>query len=369
MNSPIVRTSPGRILSIDALRGFDMFWIIGGSSVVAGVLSLTGSGFAAALTEQFSHSEWNGFTFEDLIFPLFLFITGLSIPLSFKNRLGRGDSRRDILRHAVTRALILYFLGMIINAKLIPTFGGLRYTGVLHRIAVCYLATSLIVMHSRTRGRIIWFTALLLGYWAAMSFIPVPGYGPGVMTPEGNLASWFDRSYLPGQLRHELYDNEGILSTFAAVATTLLGVLASGWIVSTVTPMRKTAGLFIAGALFLVFGLLWNAWFPINKLLWTSSFVMFTGGWSLLLLGLFFWLIDVRGYSKWAFPFVVVGMNSIAVYWANMMFDFGLVVTVFSYGFVKSLGIHQSLFMATGALAVKWLLLYALWRKRIFIKV
>jgi predicted acyltransferase len=368
MNNPINSPLPVRILSIDALRGFDMFWIIGGSSVIAGILSLTGMGFAGAITGQFEHSEWNGFTFEDLIFPLFLFIVGLSIPLSLEKRLDRGDSRIGLIRHIFVRALILYFLGMIVNAKLIPMLGGLRYTGVLHRIAVCYLAASLIVMFWRTRGRIVWFAALLFGYWAAMALIPVPGYGAGVLTPEGSLASWFDRSYLPGQLRHELFDNEGILSTFPAVATALLGVFASGWVASAETPMRKVAGLFAAGVVLLALGFLWNAAFPINKLLWTSSFVLFAGGWSLLLFGLFFWLIDVRGYRKWAFPFVVVGMNSIAIYWANMMFDFGLVVTVFSNNFVKSLGTYQGLYMAAGALAVKWLFLYALWRKKIFIK-
>jgi predicted acyltransferase len=358
----------GRIISIDALRGFDMFWIIGGSSIVALLMRMTGTPLGKTVAAQFTHSEWHGFTFEDLIFPLFLFIVGLSIPLSLEKRLGRGDPRSDILSHIFTRALILYFLGMIVNAKLISTLGGLRYTGVLHRIAVCYLFASLIVLHSRTRGRVLWFAGLLAGYWAVMALVPVPGYGSGILTPEGSLASWFDRHYLPGQLRHELFDNEGILSTFPAIATALLGVLASGWLTSTESPTRKTAGILAAGGAFLALGLFWNIIFPINKLLWTSSFVLFAGGWSLLLLGIFYWLIDVRGFRKWAFPFTVIGMNSIAIYWANMMFDFGLIVTIFTYGFENSLGLYKSLFLTVSALAVKWLFLYGLYRKRIFLK-
>ncbi len=368
MNEPLHASASGRILSIDALRGFDMFWIIGGSTVVALLLRMTGTPFGDAVASQFTHSEWNGFTFEDLIFPLFLFIVGLSIPLSLDKRLGRGESRDRLLLHIATRALILYFLGMIISAKLVPSFGGLRYTGVLHRIAACYFLASVIVLNTRTRGRIIWFAGILAGYWAAMMLIPVPGYGPGVLTPEGSLASWFDRSFLPGTLRHELYDNEGILSTFPAVATTLMGVLASGWLSSGASPGRKAAGLFAAGAGFLALGALWDIAFPVNKLLWTSSFVLFAGGWSLLLLGVFYWLVDVRGYRAWAFPFMVVGANSIAIYWANMMFDFGLVVTVFSYEFASHLGAWKSLYLASGALAVKWLFLYMLYRKRIFLK-
>jgi predicted acyltransferase len=358
----------GRIISIDALRGFDMFWIIGGSSIVALLMRMTGTPFGDAVAAQFTHSEWHGFTFEDLIFPLFLFIVGLSIPLSLEKRLARGEPWSEILRHILTRALILYFLGMIINAKLISTLGGLRYTGVLHRIAVCYLFASLIVLHSRTRGRVLWFAGLLAGYWAVMALVPVPGYGTGVLTPEGSLASWFDRHYLPGQLRHELFDNEGILSTFPAIATTLLGVLASGWIASGASGNRKTAGILSAGGAFLALGFIWNTVFPINKLLWTSSFVLFAGGWSLLLLGIFYWLIDVREYRRWVFPFTVIGMNSIAIYWANMMFDFGLIVTVFTYGFKNSLGPWKGLFLAVSALAVKWMFLYVLYRKRIFLK-
>lgn len=368
MNEPLHSSASGRILSIDALRGFDMFWIIGGSTVVALILKMTGTPFGDAVAAQFTHSEWNGFTFEDLIFPLFLFIVGLSIPLSLDKRLERGESRDGLLIHIVTRTLVLYFLGMVINAKLIPSLGGLRYTGVLHRIAACYFFASIIVMHTRTRGRIVWFASILIGYWAAMTLIPVPGHGSGVLTPEGSLASWFDRSFLPGTLRHELYDNEGILSTVPAVATTLLGVLASGWLSSGASPLGKTAGLFVAGTASLAAGALWNIVFPVNKLLWTSSFVLFAGGWSLLLLGVFYWLVDVRGYRAWAFPFVVIGANSIAIYWANMMFDFGLVVTVFSYEFTSHLGAWKSLYLASGALAVKWLSLYALYRKRIFIK-
>lgn len=358
----------GRVLSVDALRGFDMFWIIGGSSLVASLMTRANTPFTLAIAQQFQHSEWHGFTFEDLIFPLFLFIVGVSLSFSLTKRLERGDSRKDLYIQILKRTLILYFLGMIINAKLIGYLGGLRYTGVLPRIAFCYFFASLIVMNFDFRRQAIWAVALLIGYWLAMTLIPVPGYGAGVFTPEGSLASWLDRMYLPGQLRTKLYDNEGIMSTFPAVATTLFGVLSGGWLRREISPNRKVLGLVGAGAAGLALGLAWNIIFPINKLLWTSSFALFAGGISILLLALFYWLIDVRGYRKWAFPFVVVGLNSITIYFAQGIFDFGLIVTVFVHEFAGHLGSYRSLFLTVCVITVKWLFLYILYRKKIFLR-
>jgi len=358
----------GRVISLDALRGFDMFFIIGGSSLFARIFGLLPAPFAQGLSRQFEHSEWHGFTFEDLIFPLFLFIVGASIPFSLRRRIERGDSRKDLYIRIARRTLILYFLGMIINARLIDSFGGLRYTGVLPRIAFCYGFTSLIFMNFRIRAQAVWAAGILIGYWAAMTLIPVPGHGAGILTPEGSLASWLDRCCLPGQLRHELYDNEGMLSTLPAVATTLLGVFSGHWLRSPVSPSRKVAGLSLAGISALALGLLWNMAFPINKLLWTSSFVFFAGGWSMLLLALFYWLIDMRGYRRWAFPFVVIGLNAITIYFLQFFFDFGLIVTVFTHEFQNLLGGFKSTFLLVSAIAVKWLFLYTLYRKKIFLK-
>jgi len=358
----------GRVLSIDALRGFDMFWIIGGGSFIHSILALINTPLSKAIQSQMEHPEWSGFTAWDLIFPLFLFIVGASIPFAMTKRLGRGESRRTIFLHVLKRTLILYFFGMLIEAGRIDVLGGLRYTGVLQRIALCYFCASMIVMNTGIRGQIICAGSLIIGYWIAMTFIPIPGYGAGVFTPEGNLASYIDRLYLPGALRQKLIDNEGILSTFPAVGTTLLGVLSGHSLRSQVPQNRKIAGLSAAGVLGVVLGLLWNTIFPINKLIWTSSYVLLTGGMSMLLLALFYWLIDVMGFRGWAFPFIVIGMNALTIYIAGAFFDFGRVVTVFTYEFIDYLGALKPLFWAACVLGVKWLFLYYLYKKKIFLR-
>lgn len=358
----------GRIVSIDALRGFDMFWIIGGGTLLQRLFALYDTPVTQAIALQFHHPEWSGFTAWDLIFPLFLFIVGASIPFSLTKRLDSGDSERAVVFHIVKRTAVLYFLGMIVEAGRIDVLGGLRYTGVLQRIAFCYCATSLIVMHTRIRGQAVWAAALLIGYWLVMYFIPVPGHGAGVFTPEGNLASYLDRLLQPGALRQELFDNEGFLSTFPAIATTLLGVLSGQWLGTSRTGNRKAVMLLAVGAASLIVGLLWSTVFPINKLIWTSSFALVTGGLSMLLLAVFFWLIDVRGYRKWAFPFVVIGLNALAIYFASAVFDFDRIVAVFTYEFVDLMGSFKPLFGAAAVIAVKWIGLYILYDRKIFIK-
>ncbi len=358
----------GRVVSIDALRGFDMFLIIGGGTCISRILVFFDNPLVQSVKAQMHHAEWHGFTAWDLIFPLFLFIVGTSMPFAMTKRLDRGDSRKELILHVVKRALILYFFGMIMEAGRIDALGGLRYTGVLHRIAFCYLFASLIVMNTSIRGQAIWAGSLLIVYWLAMTLIPVPGHGAGVFTQEGNLASYIDRMYQPGALRTEMYDNEGILSTLPAIATTLLGVLSGHWLRSSFSQNRKTAGLCAAGVVSLLFGLLWNIFFPINKLLWTSSFVLFAGGWSMLLLALFYWLIDVRGCRAWAFPFVVIGLNALTIYIAGAMFDFGRIFTVFTFEFIDRFGAYTSLIQSMCILGIKWLFLYYLYRKRIFLR-
>ncbi|MFC1528782.1 acyltransferase family protein [Candidatus Latescibacterota bacterium] len=358
-----------RVLSIDALRGFDMFLIIGGGAFISNLLRVIDTPFNQAIFSQMHHAEWHGFTAWDLIFPLFLYIVGASMPFSLSGRLEKGDSRKNIYHHIVKRAIILYFFGMIIEAGRINNFGGLRYTGVLHRIAFCYLFASLIVMNTRVAGQALWAVFLLIFYWVIMTFVPVPGYGSGVFTPEGNLASYVDRLFLPGILYHDVFDNEGILSTVPAISTTLLGVLSGHWLRSSFLPGRKSAGLCAVGVLSLILGLLWNMIFPINKLIWTSSYVLYSGGWSMLLLGIFYWIIDVRGYRTWAFPFVVIGLNAITIYMAGSLFDFGRIVAIFTYEFIDILKSLQPLFRASSILFVKWLFLYYLYRKKLFLKV
>ena len=360
----------GRVHSIDALRGFDMFWIIGGGTVIEQLLTLIGAPFTLALAGQFEHSRWNGFTFEDLIYPLFLFIMGLTIPFSLTKRLERGDSQRRVVLHIMKRTLILFLLGFVLNGFLDFNLAEMRWMGVLQRIALCYLAAALITLYSGVRGRAVWTAAFLVGYWAVMALIPVPGFGAGALTPEGNLASYLDRLLIPGKFCCFGYgENEGILSTFPSIASSLIGVLCADWLRTGRSGREKTLGLACAGFTSLAAGLLWGVAFPINKLIWTSSYTLFAAGWSMLLLATFYWIIDVRGWKRWAFFFTVIGLNPITIYVAQDLFNFGVVANVFIHGFVSYLGGFRPAFVALCVLGVKWLFLWFLYRQKIFLKV
>ena len=358
-----------RILSIDALRGFDMFWIIGGDSLFRALPELWDGPLTRELARQVQHVEWNGFTFYDLVFPLFLFIVGLTLPFAITRRLQRGTSRSDLYRHVVKRALTLFALGLVYSQILDFDFSDFRYTGVLQRISICYFAGALIVLNTKIRTQAIIVVGILVGYFAILKLVPVPGFGAGVLTPEGNLSAFIDQALLPGRFCCFQYgDNEGILSTIPALATTLIGVLTGHWLSVSPSRAKSVRGLLAAGVAALATGLLWGLVFPINKILWTSSYVLYAAGWSLLLLALFYWVIDVRGYKKWAFPLVVIGMNPITIYVLQSVFDFGIIANIVVHGFIGSLGAFQPVFFILCVLGVKWLFLYFLYRQRIFLK-
>lgn len=361
--------SSKRIASIDALRGFDMFWIIGADAFFTAALELSDQSWARNLKNQLEHTVWNGFTFYDLIFPLFLFLVGVSIPLAIESRLAKGTSRGVLCRHILVRSCKLFFFGLLVNHLLDLNFATQRWPGVLQRIAIGYCVASLLVLFTSRRAQAILLGVVLVGYWMIMSLVPVPGIGAGVLTQEGNLVGYLDRLMIPGSFCcYPFGDNEGILSTLPAIATALLGVLASYWLRSSRLPGRKAAGLAIAGVASLVMALAWNPFFPINKILWTSSYVLFAGGWSLLLLALFYWVIDVRGWKGWAFPFIIIGMNAITIYLAQALFDFSTVAAIFTHGFINHLGLYQTVFQTFSVLTVKWLFLYFLYQQKIFLK-
>jgi predicted acyltransferase len=358
-----------RIASIDALRGFDMFWIMGADSFFKSVLQLSDSPWAKALRNQLDHSAWHGFTFYDLIFPLFLFLAGVSVPIALEKRMARGEARSVLVRHVLWRTVKLFFFGLLVNGLLNLNFPAQRWPGVLQRIAIGYCAASLAVLFLSRRAQAILAAALLVGYWIVLLVVPVPDIGAYVLTPEGNLAGYLDRLLIPGRFCcYAFGDNEGLLSTIPAIGTGLIGVMTSYWIRSPRTRSAKTAGLVGAGVLSLVVGLAWNPFFPINKLIWSSSYVLFAAGWSLLLLALFYWIIDVRGRRGWAFPFVVIGMNPITIYLAQDLFDFGIVALIFTHGFIHQLGLYQPAFQAFTVIVTKWLFLYFLYRQRLFLK-
>ena len=359
-----------RVASIDALRGFDMFWITGGEAVIHALHKTAPGSATDLLSVQFEHVHWAGFHFYDLIFPLFLFVVGAVLPFSLTKRLEAGADRGRLYRHLVKRLVVLFALGLVYNGLLDFNFHHLRIAGVLQRIALCYFFAALIVMNTRIRGQIAFFAGILIVYWLAMMLVPVPGAGSGVLTPDGNLASFIDRHLLPRPYCcFAQGDNEGILSTIPAIATTLMGVLAGHWLRSKRPPNRKTLGLVAAGVASLLVGYLWSFNFPIIKNLWTSTFVLFAGGWSLLLLALFYWIIDVKGCRRWSFFFTIIGVNAITIYLVHQLFDFGTVTTIFVHGFIHRMGAIEPLFWAASVMMTGWLFLYFLYRQKIFLKV
>lgn len=356
---------PPRLRSLDALRGFDMFWIVGGQAIVLALATATDWPPLHAVAHQLKHVEWHGFSAWDLIFPLFLFLAGVAMPLSLTRRLERGDSRRELNLHVIRRGLVLVLLGVIYNGLLTFDFATLRYASVLGRIGLGYMFAGLIVLRTGLRGQCIAIVAILLGYWAMLMLVPVPGHGAGNLAPGATLTDWVDRQLLPGRLHRGVRDPEGILSTLPAVATALLGALAGSWLRrDDRSGERKAALLLASGAACLAAGALWNTVLPINKNLWTSSFVLWTGGWSFLLLGVFYLLIDVRGIRFGTTFFTVIGANAITIYLMQRFIDFDAIANLV---FERD-RVHAVLFVAAG-LALKWLVLYWMYRRRVFLRV
>jgi predicted acyltransferase len=324
----------------------------------------------ALLSRQFQHVAWEGFRFYDLIFPTFVFIVGLVLPFSLTRRLEAGADRRQLYRHAFQRLFLLLFLGLLYNGLLDLNFHELRLLGVLQRIALAYFFATLLVMNLKVRGQVIATGLILVAYWAIMAWVPVPGFGRGVYTPQGNLAACIDQHFLPKPYCcYDYGDNEGIISMLPAIATCMLGALAGHWLRTNYSQRRKALGLLVAGVACLGVGWVWSLAFPIIKNIWSSSFVLFAGGWSLLLLALFYWIIDIRGHKRWAFFFTVIGVNPITIYIVNRFFDFRLLGNIFIHGFVDYLGGWKPFITEVAAVTVGWLFLYFLYRRKIFLKV
>ncbi len=368
---------PERLLSLDTLRGFDMFWIAGGEYLMVTLAALTGWPFFQWAASQMEHVEWEGFRFYDMIFPLFLFISGVSMPFSILKRKQRGESMSSIYRHLFKRMFLLILLGLIHNGLTEHLdFEHQRYSSVLARIGIGWFFAAVIVLNTSLRGQIFWFFGILLGYFAILKLIPVPGFGAGDLSPQGNLAAYIDRMILPGRLCcYEYGDNEGLLSHIPAVATALLGALSGHLLISNdkkLNGLKKGLILLAAGIISLGLGELWSILgFPIIKNLWTSSFVLYAGGWSLILLAVFYMVIDVWKFKKWTFPFIVIGMNSITIYMLNSgIMDFGQMGRFFFGGlahyFSEAAG---QVILVSGSLLCMWLVLYLLYRNKIFLKV
>ncbi|HEX3024734.1 MAG TPA: DUF5009 domain-containing protein [Chitinophagaceae bacterium] len=392
-----------RLQSLDALRGFDMFWIISGEGIFHGFADVEMAKHAlirnpynwqiatnndlsffekiiVGISNQLHHTPWNGFTFYDMIFPLFIFIAGVSMPYSFNNSLEKAGmnqkiGKRKIYRSLIKRTVLLIIFGMIVNGALqLNGYANTRFASVLSRIAISCFFAAIIFLNCKLRYQIIWFVGILLAYWAAMMLIPVHGFGAGVLTPEGNLEGYIDRILLPGKLHRKAYDPEGLFSNLPAVCSALLGVFAGRFLRMNSdkwNQLKKAVALAFGGSALVITGWLWGLYFPINKNMWTSSFVLYAGGWSVLLLSVFYLIIDVAGFKKWSMPFVWVGCNSILIYMAaHGVIDFEHTSQFLFGGMINKTEIvwHSSL-LWIGVAVIQFAVLSFFYKKKWFLKV
>ncbi len=361
----------GRLVSLDALRGFDMFWLIGGAGVAQALLARSGDPRVRALGDQFKHVKWEGFHFLDLIFPLFLFLIGAAIPFSFARRLERGGRKVELYAHIMRRVAILVVLGMMVNGNLLsydPSRFQITYS-VLQMLALGYLVASLLYLNLTVRWQVAATAALLVGYWALMTFVPVPGHVVGVYRPGANFGDWLNDRIL-GDLQGR-WRLGWILGIMTHSSTAMLGVFAGQVLRGPLPPRAKWAALMALGVGCTAAGLLWAPWFPIIKERWTSSYALFTGGLSYLLLAASYLVIDVWGYRRWAFPLVVIGMNSIAAYMLESLFQptARKAAEVFVAGLKPYVGPWYPAVVAAGSLGVLWLVLYWMYRTKTFVRV
>jgi len=379
-------TSQQRLISLDAFRG----------ATIAGMIMVNNPGTWSAIYPQLRHAAWHGWTFTDFIFPFFLWIVGVAMTLSFARRVQEGADKTKLLMHVFRRALIIFGLGLFLNGfpfGLVSThhfaWETIRIPGVLQRIAICYLIASIIFMYTGVKGQIAWIVGLLASYWLAVMLIPVPGFGAGVLEPSGNLCWYLDSQLLAGHTWRGApvpgFDPEGILSTVPAIATTLLGVLTGHWLRSDRSREEKTDWMFVAGNFLLLLGAILDMWLPINKNLWTSSYTIFMAGWANVCLAMFYWLIDVKGYKKWATPFVIYGMNAITVFVLSGLVGriMGLIQWTTAEGNTTDLKssiynnvfapiaspMNASLMFAICFIAVMYLVVWFMWKKKWFLKV
>ena len=386
--NPLLSQRSSRLLSLDLLRGLTIGFMI--------LVNNNGDGKNAYWA--LNHAAWNGFTPTDLVFPTFLFIVGITTVISLSSRLSQGIVKRLLFLQVLRRAVILFLLGLVVNSFPFFNLHTMRFYGVLPRIAICYLVVAtLYLLSPGWRDKAAMVVAALVGYWLLMRFVPVPGYGVpthGVplLDRDGNLAAWLDRQiFSASHLYERTRDPEGLLSTLPAIGTTLLGVLTGQWLRTSRSLARKATGIAIAGTSAVLLGGLWNFTFPINKKLWTSSYVLFVGGLSLLLLALSVWLVDIPSAtepkpersrrSRFFTPLLVFGTNAITAYVFSELLSSvlnsihvhsGIDLQQMLYRSILSLvpnAAFASLLYSLGFVAVCWIPIYVLYRRRIFIKI
>jgi predicted acyltransferase len=379
MSSPAaqVQVTPNRLVSLDVFRGL----------TIAGMVLVNNPGSWATIYWPLGHAEWHGWTPTDLIFPFFLFIVGVAIPLAFGRRFEQGGTKKDLYLKVIRRSVIIFLLGLFLAGFPYFRLATIRIPGVLQRIALCYFFAAFIFLKTKTRTQVLIIVALLVSYWLVMTQLAAPGFVAGDLSKEGSIASFIDRVLLGRHIwvQGKVYDPEGLLSTVPAVATTLLGVLTGQWLRLARPAYEKVSGLFVAGTASILAGWCWGLFFPVNKALWTSSYVLLTGGMALQFLALCYWLIDIKNYRAWTKPFVVFGVNAIALFVGSGLMAklFGLIKVPVSDGTRISLHgwLYRHLFAswlppyrASLAFAITFILLWLglmwiLYKRKIFIKI
>ncbi|WP_428656416.1 acyltransferase family protein [Runella sp.] len=363
---------PSRLASLDALRGFDMLMISGGGAFIFLMGGKTNSTFLNSLAAQFEHPAWNGFTFYDFIFPLFLFLAGVSLSISLKNGMAKGIPPSKLLEKVFKRMVILFLLGILDKNAPIDIFdpAHIRYGTVLGRIGIATFLVAVLYLNTTWITQLLIAFAILGLYHAALLFITVGDYGGGNLTFEGNLVGWIDRAFMPGRLKQTTYDELAMTTQLSATCLTIFGALAGKILHDKSDVGVKLIRLGAMAAVGITAGLLWATVFPLNKHLWSSSFILLTAGMATLLVALFYWVMDVQRFTKWAFFFKVIGRNSLAIYLLCRFVDFGESSRLLFAGFYSHAPEKwHEVFNALGGLILVWLVLYVMYRYKIFVKV
>jgi predicted acyltransferase len=362
-------TVSSRVNSVDALRGFDLFWIIGAEAMLKSLNRIFDSPTTNFISTQLNHVEWTGFRFYELIMPLFLFIVGVSLPFSFRRRLEKSPSKATLWPHIIKRVLLLWILGIAVQGNLFDyDWSKIKfYSNTLQAIASGYLISAILVLYLKVSWQAIGTLLLMLVYWAILALAPVPGIGAGVITPDGNFAIYFDKLILGSFQDGTTYS--WIISSLNFGATTMLGVFAGYLLQSELKINKKVIWLVIAGIALIILGSIWHIWLPSVKHIWTSSFVLFSGGICLLSLALFLWLVDGLNFKKGFLFFTIIGMNAIFAYCASHLFDFGQVADVVVGGLKQHTGDWYRFIRALGGFGVLYLILWQMYKHKIFIKI
>jgi len=360
-----------RLASLDTLRGFDMMFIMGFASLVMAVCALFPGGEECWLSQQMTHVSWNGFRHHDTIFPLFLYIAGISFPFSYAKQLAKGNSRGSIYWKIFRRGLILVFLGLVCNGFFRFQHDTIRIFSVLGRIGLAWMFAALLFINFKPKTRAVIAFILLVGYWF-LCMIPAPDVpGADPLSKDGCLVGYIDRTLFPGHLLSKNFDPEGLLSTIPSIVTAMLGMFTGEFVKNEkISGNRKTVYMLLAAAVMLALALIWNNWFPINKKLWSSSFVLAAGCYSLAMFAIFYWIIDVKGWDGWIFPFKVIGMNSIAIFMIPRIINIGYARDFLLKGVIEMCPDNWARIISlAGYLMVDWLVVYFMYRQKIFLKV